>query len=145
MWRAVETRRAVQKTPARSVLLWAAIGAVLGVSVMLAWEATRAPARQAVEHQHAPAGPLLLQSGQPIVTVDLAEHAPARVVALSDGSRLDVEAGARLEPLASSATDVVFRLAAGRVVFDVVPGRPATVGAWRPASRASRWSARASR
>ncbi len=125
MWHRIEERRSSARTTARSFLLWAAMGALLGVSLMLAVEAVRAPSRKApVAERARTAAPLLLRTGLPIEMVEVAPTAPARGVELSDGSRLQVDPGARLEPLVSSATDVVFRLALGRVVFDVVPGGP---------------------
>lgn len=125
MWRNVQARRASPRTTARSFLLWAALGALLGVSVMAAFESVRNRARQAaiVERPHE-AGPLLLANDQPFTAADIGANAPSRSVKLSDGSRLELEPASRIELLASSGTEVVFRVAFGRVVFDVVPGGP---------------------
>ena len=67
-------------------------------------------------------GPLRFADGRALVAVDALE-AGARV-ALSDGSALDLGAGARFEPLESSGTTFLGVLRRGSASFDVRPGGP---------------------
>jgi transmembrane sensor len=125
MWSKIQARRTSARAPMRSIVTWAAVGALLGISVMLAFEGARSRSRHVAAVEPArDAGPLLLASKAPLQTVDVATGVPPRSVDLSDGSRIRVDSASHLEPLASSATEVVFRLAFGRAVFDVVPGGP---------------------
>jgi len=124
IWRNVQRRRNAPSATMRAVLVWATVGAIMGVSVMVALESIRTRTRHVAAFEPAAAGPLLMASGHPIETCDVGANAPARTVELSDGSRMEVQSSSHLEPLASSSTEVVFRLAFGRVVFDVVPGGP---------------------
>lgn len=65
-------------------------------------------------------GPLGL-GGAPVATL---ETAAARSESLSDGSRIELGAGARLEVLENSGSAFTTRLARGRITCDVVPGGP---------------------
>jgi transmembrane sensor len=66
-------------------------------------------------------GPLRLDDGRPLVAVD----APAAgVLSLSDHSRIELQAGARFEPLESTGTTFVASLQRGSAAFDVRPGGP---------------------
>jgi transmembrane sensor len=67
-------------------------------------------------------GPLRLEDGRSLVAVD----APAAggVLSLSDHSRIELEAGARFEPLESTGTTFVASLQRGSAAFDVRPGGP---------------------
>ncbi len=67
------------------------------------------------------AGPLRLAEGRPIPAL---EASAARSVSFSDGSRVELARGARLEPLETSATTFSAMLARGSAVFDVRPGGP---------------------
>jgi transmembrane sensor len=124
MWREIEARRAGSASSPNRMLVWAAIGAVLGAFAVLGVESLRgnpkAPPPITTEH----VGPLSLFGGGPIPIIEVPQNGAHSVVVFSDGSRLDVAPSARIEPLASTATDVVFRLVRGRVLFDVVPGGP---------------------
>jgi transmembrane sensor len=73
-------------------------------------------------HPHPDAGPLRLADGQPLATVE----APAggAVMSLSDGSRITLSGGARLQPLESSGTSFVATLTGGSAEFSVKPGGP---------------------
>jgi transmembrane sensor len=67
-------------------------------------------------------GPLRLADGRPIAAV---KAPPAgEVLAMSDGSRVTLSAGARFEPLLSSGTSFVGMLESGRAQFEVRPGGP---------------------
>jgi transmembrane sensor len=125
MWSKIQARRASSRTPMRSVMMWAAVGALLGISVMLALEGARNRARHpvAVEPSLDP-GPLLLSNHTPIQKVDVPVGGRSRGIELADGSHIQLEPASQLETLASSTTEVVFRVAFGRAVFDVVPGGP---------------------
>src|SRR5262245_58554875 len=68
------------------------------------------------------AGPLRLANGGAIVAVD-APPAGAHVV-LSDGSSIELAAGARFEPIESSATSFIGVLERGTATFDVQHGGP---------------------
>ena len=71
------------------------------------------------------AGPLRLADGAALVAVEAALDGPRGAsVALADGSRIELERGARLEPLESSGTTFAAALARGRAVFEVRPGGP---------------------
>ncbi len=67
-------------------------------------------------------GPLRFADGRAIVAVDA--PASGAVLAMSDGSRIDLSGGARLEPLESSASIFVAILERGRAHFEVRPGGP---------------------
>jgi transmembrane sensor len=67
-------------------------------------------------------GPLRFVDGRALAAVD-ATAAAARV-ALSDGSALELGAGARFEPLESTGTSFIGVLQQGRAAFDVRPGGP---------------------
>ncbi|HXU00100.1 MAG TPA: FecR domain-containing protein [Polyangia bacterium] len=68
------------------------------------------------------AGPLRMADGSPIVATD-APAGGARL-ALSDGSSIQLGAGARIEPIESSAQSFIAVLDRGDASFDVVPGGP---------------------
>jgi transmembrane sensor len=125
MWSKIQARRASSRTPMKSVMIWATVGALLGVAVMLAVEGARNRDRHVATVERArDEGALLLASRAPMKTIDVTANVPSRSVELSDGSHIQVEPASHLETLASSASEVVFRLAFGRAVFDVVPGGP---------------------
>lgn len=65
-------------------------------------------------------GPLALR-GAAVATL---ETEASRAEALSDGSRIELGAGARLEVLENTGSAFTTRLARGRVTCDVVPGGP---------------------
>ena len=68
-------------------------------------------------------GPLRLSSGMPLVSIDA--PADGASMSLSDGSRIDLAAGARLQPLEASDSSFVAVLERGTAAFDVRPGRAA--------------------
>lgn len=67
-------------------------------------------------------GPLRFEDGRSLVAVDAS--ARGAVVSLSDGSRIELGAGARFEPLESSGATFVASLREGSASFDVRPGGP---------------------
>jgi len=69
---------------------------------------------------HHDSGPLRLADGGAIVAVD-APQAGARL-AMSDGSSVELGAGARFEPIESSASSFIAVLERGDASFDVNPG-----------------------
>jgi transmembrane sensor len=71
---------------------------------------------------HRDPGPLLLADGRDFAAVDAGST--ARDVALSDGSRIRLSAGAHLDPLESSGSAFSAMLTRGRADFDVHPGGP---------------------
>jgi transmembrane sensor len=71
------------------------------------------------------AGPLRRADGAALAAVEAAPNGPRGTsVALADGSRIELERGARLEPLESSGTTFAAVLARGSAVFEVRPGGP---------------------
>jgi transmembrane sensor len=66
-------------------------------------------------------GPLRLAGGGPIPSLEAPD---ALSVSFSDGSRVELGRGARLEPLETSGTTFSAMLARGSAAFDVRPGGP---------------------
>jgi transmembrane sensor len=65
-------------------------------------------------------GPLLFADGRELVAIDAG--GTAKEIALSDGSRIRLSAGTRLEPLQSSGTSFSAVVTGGRADFEVRPG-----------------------
>jgi transmembrane sensor len=74
----------------------------------------------AFSHVHRDTGPLLFADGRELVA--MAAGGAAREIALSDGSRIRLSPGARIEPLQSSGFTFSAIVAQGRADFDVRPG-----------------------
>lgn len=111
IWQNVDARFPRRPRPQRSrVFLWSAATALGVAGLVLFLVGRRAD------------GPLRLADGQALVAVD----APAGGLSLplSDGSRIELGGGARLEPFESSGTSFVAVLAKGSAAFDVRPGGP---------------------
>jgi transmembrane sensor len=119
IWRNIATRRAVAGQ-VRLALRWGFVGALLGTLLTLVIVTAFSPAPVAVE---APAtvGPLKLADGRPLEALEVVASSPAASTPLSDGSVIRVEPEARIEPLASSETQLVLRLTRGRAHFNVRP------------------------
>lgn len=75
-----------------------------------------------VLYQRRDHGPLQLADGRALATLDVTKHPSS--FALSDGSRIELEPGAHLEPLENTSTRLVAMLARGSAQFDVHPGGP---------------------
>ncbi|MBN2575656.1 MAG: FecR domain-containing protein [Deltaproteobacteria bacterium] len=86
----------------------------------LAMAAAAATAAGALLFFHRAPGPLLLADGSALIAV--AAGPVAKDLALSDGSRIRLAPGARLEPLASSGVAFSAMVARGRADFEVRPG-----------------------
>jgi transmembrane sensor len=71
---------------------------------------------------HRDAGPLLSSEGRELVAMDAG--AATRDFVLSDGSRIRLSPGARIEPLESSGTSFSAIVTQGRADFEVRPGGP---------------------
>jgi transmembrane sensor len=125
LWRGVEERRRVPAVRLGAMVGWATLGAAIAIVSMLAlgFVTTTTPARGGRVAVQEP-GPLLRADGTPVVPVEVATAATRVLVSLADRSRIAVEPGSRLEPLASSAHEFVVRLARGTVTFDVEPKGP---------------------
>jgi len=67
-------------------------------------------------------GPLRFADGRPLAAVDA--PAAGAVLSMSDGSLVDLAAGARLAPLESTGTSFVAMLERGSAHFEVHPGGP---------------------
>lgn len=123
MWRNISAKRAAARGQVGLALRWAFAGVLLGTLVTLAVVVLPRGGPVAVESP-APPGPLRLADGRAFEVVDVPPSAPTASVRLADGSVIRVDPSARLEPLASSATQFVLRLARGRATYSVVPGGP---------------------
>lgn len=109
LW-AVQRERRAPRRRAR----WLALPAAAAVAALLLvwWQRGGVP-------PEGPQGPLLLAGGQAVAVLDA--DAP-RVVAFQDGSRVELEAGAALQPLQNRDGEVDFLLRTGRVRFQVDAG-----------------------
>jgi transmembrane sensor len=93
-----------------------------GLPLALAAAAMVGAAIAAFALVHRDPGPLLLADGRVFAAVDAA--GTARDISLSDGSRISLSAGARIEPLESSGSVFSAMLTRGRADFDVHPRGP---------------------
>ena len=110
MWQAIDARFPRQKPQRRTLpLILGPIAAVAAAVVLVVF----------LRHD---AGPLRLAGGGAIVAVD-APPAGTQLM-MSDGSRVELSAGARFEPIESSATTFIAVLDRGAASFDIVPGGP---------------------
>jgi len=73
-------------------------------------------------HARHDAGPLRFADGGALATVEA--PASGALMSLSDGSRITLGPGARLQPLESSGTSFVATLSSGSAAFSVRPGGP---------------------
>jgi transmembrane sensor len=123
LWRGIAARLDRRQTSgtSRRFALWFACGAMAGVAFMLAVD--HRPVRTAMEASPM-TGPLALSDGSPLRLLEVRPGAASSAAALSDGSVLSLDAGARLEPLENTARSVLLLLTEGRVTFDVRPGGP---------------------
>lgn len=104
LWQGLQARRAPRRW------IWLAAPAVAAaLALVLLW-----PARDGGS------GPLTLADGAPLAQVDAA--APS-ALAFRDGSRVELEAGASLRPLAPAGREVDLELRRGRARFALAPGR----------------------
>jgi transmembrane sensor len=110
MWQAIDSR--FPRHHRRPATFFLAPGLVLAAAAGIA----------VVAFVHHDAGPLRLANGGAIVAVD-APPAGAHV-ALSDGSSIELSAGARFEPIESSAASFIGVLERGTATFDVQHGGP---------------------
>lgn len=109
MWQAIDARFPQRRSRrSLSVIVAPLVAAAAGVAVVAFL-------------RHDP-GPLRMVDGSAIVAVD-APPAGTRL-ALSDGSTIELTAGARLEPIESSASSFVAVLERGDARFEVTPGGP---------------------
>jgi len=94
----------------------------LSLSLIIAPAAALAAGFAVIAYMHRDAGPLHLANGGAIVAVD----APATGLrlAMSDGSTVELGAGARFEPIESSAQSFIAVLDRGDASFDIQPGGP---------------------
>ena len=109
MWQAIDARfpqRPSHRSLSLVVAPLVAVAAGVAVVAML---------------RHDP-GPLRMSDGGAIVAVDA--PAAGMRLSLSDGSNIDLAAGARLEPIESSASSFIAVLERGDASFDIVPGGP---------------------
>jgi transmembrane sensor len=109
MWQGIDSRFP-RRRPGRSVMTFLAPGVVLAAAAGVALVAY-------VRHDP---GPLRLANGGAIAAVD-APPAGAHV-AMSDGSSIELSAGARFEPIESSAASFIGVLERGTATFDVQHG-----------------------
>ncbi|HEY8088312.1 MAG TPA: FecR family protein [Polyangiaceae bacterium] len=115
MWRNVQRRRAERARRAPRVRWVAALAAVAAVVAMLLLR-DRTPTM-------AGPGPLRLEGGGEITAL-AAQETAVRTVSFSEGSRIELAPGARLQPLENGPTAFSSLLVNGRATFDVRPGGP---------------------
>jgi transmembrane sensor len=114
LWQRIQAVRGGRGVPLRRAWGLALVSAVLAAGLVLWLTRTSAP------------GVLTLADGHEVPgAIDVAASA---VVALSDGSRIDVGAEAHLDVLESTGRAFGLALRRGQTVFDVHPGGPRT---WR--------------
>lgn len=114
LWLGIDAARGRRGVPVRRA--WAlALGSAIAAAVLAFW----------VMRPQAP-GPLGLADGHEVPAV-IDVGAPA-TFAFSDGSRIEVRAGAHLDVLEATARAFGLALRRGEAVFDVQPGGPRT---WR--------------
>lgn len=121
IWQEIDARFPAR---ARRRRVWRAPAVAIGIVGALAVAGVAGIALSSLFHR-GDAGPLRLADGAALVAVEAAPDGPrATSVALADGSRIELERGARLEPLESSGTTFAAVLARGSAVFEVRPGGP---------------------
>jgi transmembrane sensor len=127
--RAWHTRQRASHTRQRARGLLAASAAALLAGTLLVMAALLpAPpglvrARFALSEQLRGPRALVLMNGARFASLEGGEHEP-RSVSLVDGSRIEAAAGARVEVLTSTASELVLVVRRGRVRFSVTPGGP---------------------
>jgi transmembrane sensor len=115
VWRNVQRRRAENARRGPRVRWVTALAAVAAMVALVFWRERQAalPA----------AGPLRLLGGGEIAALVAPETVPL-AVSFSDGSQVELDPGARLEPLENGPTVFSALLASGRATFDVRHGGP---------------------
>ena len=109
VWRGIEARAPRGRIRAR---FWAMASLVTAAAVAIAFATFERRDR----------GPLRFADGRPL---DAVEATPVgAVLAMSDGSRVELAAGARFTPLESTGTSFVAILERGSAHFEVRPGGP---------------------
>ena len=125
-WNRVQSRREAKRsgarTRARAVMVVAPLAAVVAILFLVFGRGPRtAPASAPLSTPMVPAL-LALQDGSALPTSMAASH--PRVVALDDGSRLELGASSTLRTKKVEPTRVELALETGRTTFDVKPGGP---------------------
>ncbi len=116
MWQSIERRARIGAAP-RVLLAPRALALAASLALLLlCWSLW--PSRS-----DAPPGPLLTASGQRFESAEAGAQGPERV-AFADGSQIELAAGARLEGLAATASELVLLLRRGEARFSVTPGGP---------------------
>ena len=109
VWRGIDARAPRGRVRAR---VWAMASLVTAAAVAIAFATFERRDR----------GPLRFADGRPL---DAVEATPVgEVLAMSDGSRVELAAGARFTPLESTGTSFVAILESGSAHFEVRPGGP---------------------
>jgi transmembrane sensor len=109
MWQGIDARFPRRRSSRSAAIIFAPVVAVAAGIAVVAF----------LRHD---AGPLRLANGDPIVAVD-APAAGARLP-MSDGSAIELAAGARFEPIESSTSAFIGILERGTASFEVRPGGP---------------------
>jgi transmembrane sensor len=131
MWQGIEARlreRERAPRPLRELLAVAAALLLVGSSAFASWrlglwEPLGSGAQQAPGARQEVARALVLAEGGTFESVEGSPSAP-RSVTLSDGSRVEASAGARVEALASTPTELALVVRRGQARFSVTPGGP---------------------
>ena len=109
VWRGIDARAPHSRVRAR---VWAMASVVTAAAVALAFATFERRDR----------GPLRFADGSPVGAVEA--PAAGAALAMSDGSRVELAAGARFAPLESTGTSFVAVLERGSAHFEVRPGGP---------------------
>jgi transmembrane sensor len=109
LWSATKSRMA-PRPQRRTWLVATSVAATAALGLVLVGLRLRVPA----------AGPLELADGGP---VGAWTAQTARAVRFADGSRVELEAGAALEPMSNDAVELALLLRRGRVAFTLTPGQ----------------------
>jgi transmembrane sensor len=117
VWKGVQRRRAerLRRVP---YVRW--LGAAAAAAILLLAIASRRPSRDAVQGD---SGALRMVDGRD-VPASIAPGGSPETLRLSDGSRIEVGAGTRLDSLENGATAFTALLRNGLATFDVTPGGP---------------------
>ncbi len=109
VWRGIDARAPRVRVRAR---VWAMASVVTAAAVAIAFATFERRDR----------GPLRLADGRPVGAVEATLG--GAVLSMSDGSRIELAAGARFTPLESTGTSFVAILERGSAHFEVRPGGP---------------------
>lgn len=119
MWRVIDERTARGEVEGGRRWLWVVPSVVALALVLLVGGKLVAPRFAAPP---APPAELLTAEGRRFESLEVGRDGEARAIELADGSRIEVAPGARVEGLASTASEFVVLVRQGRARFSVTRG-----------------------